>query len=240
MQALSEADVLSIWSTGRGRHPIDRALLILKAARPGASDDALSALPIPQRDMQLGAVRQALFGSMLQVWARCPTCQEELDVDIPLEVLVPDAGQIGDGDPVRNGFVIATASGPLRGRLPTSMDLAAALATADPKEALLTRCIDGFSGLSTVDRDGCRDAATQAMADTDPVVRAVRLACDQCESVWRHPFDLAAFLWRELEVEATRLMGEIHALARGYGWRETDAIAAGPARRRVYLEMLGV
>ena len=33
--------------------------------------------------------------------------------------------------------------------------------------------------------------------------------------------------------------GEVHVLARAYGWREADVLALSPRRRRLYLEMVG-
>ena len=50
--------------------------------------------------------------------------------------------------------------------------------------------------------------------------------------------DIGEFFWRELTVQAKRLLREVHLLARGYGWREADVLALHPRRRQAYLDLL--
>ena len=40
--------------------------------------------------------------------------------------------------------------------------------------------------------------------------------------------------------EATRLLGEVHTLARAYHWREAEILAMSSRRRQAYLELAGV
>jgi hypothetical protein len=42
-----------------------------------------------------------------------------------------------------------------------------------------------------------------------------------------------------VEVQAMRLVGDVHALARIYGWTEADVLAMSPRRRATYLELAG-
>jgi hypothetical protein len=78
------------------------------------------------------------------------------------------------------------------------------------------------------------------MADADPQAD-VRLAldCPACGHNFLAAFDVAAYLWSEVNAWAYRLLGEVHSLASAYGWREEDILAMSPWRRRVYLEMVG-
>jgi hypothetical protein len=55
----------------------------------------------------------------------------------------------------------------------------------------------------------------------------------------RATLDPAEFLWAAAEAQARRLLLEVDALARAYGWREPDVLALPPARRRAYLELVG-
>jgi hypothetical protein len=52
-------------------------------------------------------------------------------------------------------------------------------------------------------------------------------------------FDAGEFLWREVAARARRLVYEVHALARYYGWREADILSMTGRRREAYLEMVG-
>ncbi len=55
---------------------------------------------------------------------------------------------------------------------------------------------------------------------------------------WQALFDIAAYFWAELAAEAKRLLREVDALARAYGWREADILALSPRRRQAYLELI--
>jgi hypothetical protein len=64
------------------------------------------------------------------------------------------------------------------------------------------------------------------------------LTCPQCGHEWQAPFDIASFLWTEINAWAHRTLQDVHELARAYGWREADILALSPWRRQVYLEMI--
>ena len=64
------------------------------------------------------------------------------------------------------------------------------------------------------------------------------LNCPTCGNQWQLFFDIAAFLWLKIEMQARRLLREVHTLARAYGWREADILALSPWRRQAYLEMI--
>jgi hypothetical protein len=61
--------------------------------------------------------------------------------------------------------------------------------------------------------------------------------CPVCGHAGQTLFDIAGYLWEEIRTQAQRLLHEVHALARAYGWREGDILALSAARRRAYLEM---
>ena len=79
----------------------------------------------------------------------------------------------------------------------------------------------------------------QRMVEHDPQAEVLLdLSCPACEHDWQALFDIVAFFWAELAARADRLLREVHALARAYGWREADILGMSPHRRRFYLEMV--
>ena len=81
------------------------------------------------------------------------------------------------------------------------------------------------------------DRIGEAMASADPMAEiAFDFDCPGCGTAFREDLDLAAFLWKEIEVEAKRLLFEVHTLASAYGWREHEVLALSSARRAYYLE----
>jgi hypothetical protein len=51
--------------------------------------------------------------------------------------------------------------------------------------------------------------------------------------------DPVQFLWAAIDARAHLVAGEVHTLAEAYGWSEPAILAQSPARRRLYLEVLG-
>ena len=77
------------------------------------------------------------------------------------------------------------------------------------------------------------------MASADPMAEIhLVLDCPCCQHKWEAPFDIVAFLWREISAAARRLLREVHTIASAYGWTETEILALSPARRRIYLEIV--
>ncbi len=77
------------------------------------------------------------------------------------------------------------------------------------------------------------------LAERDPQAETrLLLTCAACGHRWSALFDVVSFFWTELGARAERLLVEVHALARAYGWRETDILAMGESRRHFYLELV--
>ena len=77
-----------------------------------------------------------------------------------------------------------------------------------------------------------------AMSEHDPQAEVLLdLLCPACEHRWQALFDIVTFFWTELANQAQRLLREVHALARAYGWREADILAMSARRRQFYIEM---
>src|SRR5215212_4607648 len=90
MRALSAVDLLDVWERGLAQPPSRRALLLLAAASPTTSLEALADQSIGQRDAALLTLREWTFGSQLVSLATCPACGAtvELGFDVA-DIRVP-------------------------------------------------------------------------------------------------------------------------------------------------------
>jgi hypothetical protein len=121
----------------------------------------------------------------------------------------------------------------IRCRLPNSEDLLAVVSLADITEAreqLIARCVPS-------DDPDLREQAAALMAHQAEDVQ-LDLTCPSCGHAWQTAFDIAAFVWRELDDWAQRTLHEIHVIASAYGWSEAEILELSARRRQTYVEML--
>lgn len=207
--------------------PLPRRGAALLAAANGTSiDDALS-LTIGERDARLVALRQITFGRELTGVADCPQCHERCELTL-------DSSALDLAPSVIDAIEVEIDGTRLRARLPNGHDVAAVLGTSDPRRALLARCIvDATQELP----DDVVDAIETAMEHADPRADLrLALTCPACAHAWTIALDIVSFLGAEIRTAASRLIDEVHLLARAYGWREADILAMSAYRRQMYLE----
>ena len=240
MRPLSVSEVLDLCDQGHGCVPTIKALLPLAAASPEASWEDLAALPIGERDQRLLALRKSTLGPRLEALARCPACGETVELTLESDELRV-AGTDRERELCEKGLS-------LRLRPVDSADL---LAIEDCPDAEAARRHIAERTVLAASRDGQsiepRELSPEevgllavVLAEADPGAELLlELRCPACGHAWRELFDPAVFFWAELESRSQRLLLEIHALARAYGWREADVLALSPRRRRAYLELLG-
>jgi hypothetical protein len=223
--SLSEAALLELWEAGEPREWLDRALLLLWATRCEQTDRALADWPIGARDAALLRARRDLFGAHLAATADCPACAERMAFELDLDVLAAQVVAAPSDAQVRCGAG--------RFRLPTSRDLAQAIASAQPRHALAASCrLDGDAPLD----DAALDALDAAFAAADPAAQIdIALRCAACGHPFTASFDIAECLWADVARTANRTLDDVHLLAQAYGWSESDVLAVPPARRRRYL-----
>lgn len=241
MRPPAAREVLDAWELGQGHGPTIRALALLAASGSGEPWEALEALPLGERDRRLLGLRIVTAGRRLDAFARCPSCGEPLDLSLDAGALLTACG------PIPAAGELARQDLTLRFRPVSSADLLAVERCAEVEEArrrLAGRCLlEARRGGRTVDAAALSEEEltdlSQALADADPGAELLfDLRCPACEAAWQQVLDVAAFVWEELEAQAQRLLGEVHVLARAYGWREADVLALSPQRRRIYLEMV--
>jgi hypothetical protein len=235
MRALSATELLGVWERAFSQSSIQRALALLAAACPESPPDALAGLSIGQRDARLLALREATFGAEFTALARCPACGGSMELIFHAE----DLRISPEAEPPPE-LALQIEGRDLRVRLPTSADLLAITRPDDlaaARDQLLARCL--LSGRDQVP-EPVLDAVVEQMALADPLGDIqLALRCAGCGHAWQAVFDIVSFFWREIHAWARGLLREVHTLASAYNWREADILALSPARRRLYLEMVG-
>jgi len=239
---LSPEQLLATWEAGLGQHPIDRALTMLTAVSPGESRAALAGLPLGRRDARLMTLRQRMFGPSARSVVPCLGCGESLDLLLDLR----EMAAASPAEHAPGSTTIAEGDWVIHLRPVDSRDLAAVTSAASPEAGrwiLLDRC-------ARVEREGAIIAAAELpealqlaieerIAELDPLAEVKVVArCPSCAAERQVLFDVGEFLWAELAAEARRLLREIDALARAYGWRESEVLALSPYRRLCYLELV--
>ena len=201
---------------------------------------------ISRRDEGLLALRQQLFGSRVTGIITCNQCGEPAEIDFSLdEVRVKSRNKIS---PARAGKSANVAKAEktfrlgnqrLHYRAPTSEDLLAISSVSDPvvaKRMLIERCVEAGDQLAEeiLDKVLTRLSRQEAQADI-----RLRIACPACSHTLEPLFDIASYLWRELDDWARKTLREIHVIASRYGWSETEILRMSARRRRTYLELSG-
>lgn len=229
MRALSQLETLAIWENGRGLHALDQGVLAVAAAFAEAPD-AVADWPLGRRNRALAEVHASLFGPRLRGWSRCPRCKIQLEFQLDLHTLLRTAENAGDD---------WVTVGEHRLRLPSSRDLAStALNPGDPVRTLIGRCSADASYLDFTEQE--IEEIEERLSAADPLAEILlHFDCPGCATSFDEALELASFLWAEFESGAKRALHDVHVLARAYGWSEAEVLSLTPARRQLYVEMIG-
>jgi hypothetical protein len=243
MRRFSSQDILWLWEVGQEQDSLDRVITILAAAFPEISQDEHRNLSLGQRDKKVLQVRQALFGSNLQCFSVCPQCQEHLEYQLNTTNLCT----YDDSQPANETYEVELEECRVHFRLLNSRDLAVLRGCTDLQRArtlLLKRCLLSIErGGETIPTDSLAETvaakvAEQIKAHDSQAEVLLDLTCPSCEHRWQELFDIISYFWTELSAQAKRLLHEVDALARAYGWREADILAMSSFRRKMYLELV--
>ena len=243
MKALSAAELLTVWERGLTQSWVQRPLSLLEIACPEQSKNELAQLSIGQRDAYLLTLREQTLGAQVVSNVVCEQCGERVEMNFEISDirLLPEAEEPKALLLEKDGYEV-------RFRLPNSVDLAANSEISEVEAItvrLLRQCVVSvqYKG-EAVDSDQLPSEVEQAllaqMEEADPQANVqLAIACPACGHEWQSMFDIVSFFWRELDVWARRLLGEVHVLASAYGWCEADILAMSAQRRQLYLEMIG-
>ncbi|MGI8554206.1 MAG: phage baseplate protein [Dehalococcoidia bacterium] len=243
MASLTAADLLNAWELGLEQPDIWQPLALLHAALPEFSSEALARLSVGRRDAYLLTLREWIFGPRLTGIARCPAC----DQDLELAFDSADIRATPQAEPLET--LSLTIDGyELQVRLPNSLDAAAVAGSADltgARRLLLDRCLTATKVQGeAVSPDELPSAVLELvvarMSEADPQADVqLALCCPDCGHAWQTIFDIGSFLWSEVNAWAQRILHEVHILASAYGWREAEILGLSPWRRQSYLEAVG-
>lgn len=245
MRSLTDQDVLEVWEEGLRQHPLERALTLLVRATPDLHPARLATLPLGKVNERLLELHSRAFGEQLEGVASCPRCDSRHEFQADVAAL-QSSGKATNEPAGSIAFELAGVR--VEAHLPTLQDLAAAAQCNGPQEArkeLLLRCIHAATlhgePLPAAELSAeLIDRLSRELSHADPGAEILlALDCRACGHHWTLPLDPAEFLWSELSVHATRLLRDIHVLAKTYGWTEPEILRLGPGRRQAYLDMIG-
>jgi hypothetical protein len=245
MNHLSAQDILSIWERGLNEHSIDRALTILEVACQDMDRNKLATLTIAQRDTILLNIREEIFGPTFKGFAECPQCTENLVFTISTNDIREKEKDVTFKN--EHSLKLRDNGIELIFRLPTSVDLAAVLNCGEVQAArnlLVQRCLlqvkhnderlsENKPSVEVLDR--LIERMSECGSESEILID---LLCTACSHRWQVTFDIAAFLWSEIDIHAKRLMREVHILASAYKWSEADILAMSAIRRQCHLDMV--
>jgi len=236
---IDDAKILGAWERAAGLVRPWRELELL-GAMTETPTDALAGLPLGERNRRFLDLRRRIFGDVVDCEATCPACEARLELSVDAAEVTTPARTV-----TLEELRLAADGWTVVFRLPNSADMAAALGTDDPASVIIRRCVVESTGpdgpVAAAELPvGWRERLADRMATLDDGAElGLELTCAACGHSWAASVDPAAVVFDEVATHAARLMGEVDALARAYGWREPDILALGPLRRRQYLEFVG-
>jgi hypothetical protein len=207
---------------------LDRMLVDAPGAAIGAGQ--ASALCAADRDRVLAAVYRREIGSRVTSSPICPACRQVFDLDFDLGALLTTLDDERQALPRDCDGVFQLDDG-TRFRLPSGADELLAASAAEPAAALLAHC--------RLNGPADADALAEAMQRVAPLVEAeLDAVCPGC----RHPhavrFDIQSFLLLSLIAERRHRTGDVHRLARAFGWSLTEILLLSRSQRQIHVALV--
>ena len=231
--------LLAIWERGLAYAPLGRADALLQQLDPAPAPQTLGV-----RNRCLIDLHARLFGDELELTSHCPKCGATVEFSSRCSALIGDGGGARPAEVERLEF----AAFAIEFRLPDRSDVAVASIDADNQEfarRLVHRCIvsacRGGEAIAAADvPDTVLDAVSRRIESLDPLALvSFSLECPECATRWNAALDVDSLLWTKVQAAAERLLLDVDALARTYGWTEPEVLALNPIRRAAYLQLAG-
>lgn len=246
MRPVSTSELLTIWEREMNQPLIQKTLILLCQACPEMESDDVAKLSIGERDARLLQLREWIFGPRFKNMADCPACSERMEWETNIEdiLLLP----VQNFEPVKE-FDLKVDEFNIRFRLPNSIDISNAIANSnepsDPRKLLITCILEAQSNQENYKINDLPDKVMNALSrrieelDTQADIR-MKISCPNCSHQWEARFDIASYLWMEINSWAKRILRDVYTLARTIGWSEQEILSMSPKRRQMYLEMLSI
>jgi len=235
---LDEAALLSLWERAVGQPPWRRDDLLL-----AASGDPNPPRRLGARNARLMTLHSRLFGTRLDLVSACPQCGAAIAFSGASDTLAAELTALPSP---ADAHVLEVEGHHLEFRLPDSDAVADAAQAADDRPfelSLLSRCViastrDGAPFPADRLPESVRHAVSERMEALDPAATvSFDLECPDCATRWSAPLDVGHVIWSKIQTFAERLLLDVDALARAYGWTERDVLALSPVRRAAYLQL---
>ena len=233
-------ELLELWERGVMAPQWDRAEALLSAGKAAAG------ATLGARNSALLELRSRLFGSLQMLRCNCAACGATTEFGIDCGALArellapPDSAGVHTLD--EQGFRIEF-------RVPLAADVRSAAARARDAEGfvrtLFERCLTRIEqgGVAcdpeTLPWAVCEALSRRLEALEPGAVVSFDLTCPECQARWSARMDCAEVLWSEVQSRAERMLLDVDALARAYGWTEEQILALSPIRRAAYLQLVG-
>ncbi len=241
LQPLSVAQLLHAWEAGVVQPPARRTLPVLMAALPALAEPQVLGLRLGQRNQCLLTLRTWVFGSRLCALADCPQCKAVIDLTLDTSDLchaLPDTSDVPT--------TLQHGAWRIHFTSPRVADLLSASRFSDMpriRQYLIECCVISIhhdempQPVAAIPADVLAEVIA-AIEAADPLAHLdLSLSCPDCAHAWAAGFDIASFLWGELDAWAWRTLREVDVLARVYGWSEADILSLSATRRQRYLEL---
>jgi hypothetical protein len=176
-----------------------------------------------------------------------PECREKIELNMKVgDLLVPPYPEIKDVYETVLSHNVKSCKVQFRLLRGADQEAAAALAHKDLNAAtdlLINRCIVSKEGECQENRGFLPMALAQQiselMADLDrQALMTLNFSCPFCRRDISTNFDIASYLFGEIENRKKSLYREVHTLAFHYHWSETEIMSMTPKKRYLYLQLL--
>jgi hypothetical protein len=220
MTGFHRASLLELVAQGEDQSQLERAVLLLRVARPELNLDTAWDWPVGDRDRAIWETWRQHHRGALEAVSACPDCGDQLEYVLPEDFAPPPA-------------VIDQASIRFEGReyivrLPTSRDLLAA------QRGELNLLLGGES-MNIIPQHLFEEALEAADPGLDV---AFAHTCPSCAAQWKQSFDVSRFVWQDCVQRAERLLLDVDTIARTYGWSEHEILDLSEQRRLRYVAMI--
>ncbi|WP_263381633.1 gp26 family baseplate hub assembly chaperone [Granulicella arctica] len=239
MVGFNTAALLTAWEQAFADPPVQRAVRLLSAAPPEKAVEEWARLRVGDRDSALLDLQDSMFGDALETATPCPRCGEQVELAFTTQQVRVDSARAENFTLTEGGYQVTY-------RPPTSEDLLGLPrhSMEAARTALLARCVDAAvrNGQAVPVEDlpvPVVEAVTKGIADADPQAEvSIAIACPECGFQWSMDFDIASYLWTEIQEWAHRTLRDVHTLASAYGWSEREVLEMSSQRRGLYLGMV--
>jgi hypothetical protein len=191
-----------------------------RAAEMSASD----------RDALLAGLHRRLWGDRIVCTLACPACEANFDLSFGLSALQRRLAEQGAPACTVDARCIADAQ-QRRYALPGAHDEDEAAGHVDGV-ARLAVAIAGQEGVDATELSA-RLEALAPILDVD-----LEACCAECGHAQLVRFDVQSFVLQRLLDEREGVLGEVHALARGYGWSLAEIAGLPRGLRRSLVQRL--